>query len=65
MNLCKVVVLVLLIFINQNVKAQIFPAKNYPKNYFIWPVKATPALAANFGESTNSKSAMSALSPLR
>ncbi|MBP6432632.1 MAG: M23 family metallopeptidase [Ferruginibacter sp.] len=50
MNLCKVVVLVLLIFINQNVKAQIFPAKNYPKNYFIWPVKATPALAANFGE---------------
>lgn len=30
--------------------AQIFPAKNYPKGYFIWPVIATKALAANFGE---------------
>ncbi|MBL0145811.1 MAG: M23 family metallopeptidase [Chitinophagaceae bacterium] len=50
MNLCKVVVLVLLIFVNQKTSAQIFPAKNYPKGYFIWPVKATPALAANFGE---------------
>jgi murein DD-endopeptidase MepM/ murein hydrolase activator NlpD len=50
MKLYKVVVLVLLIFINENSKAQIFPAKNYPKNYFVWPVKATPALAANFGE---------------
>jgi Peptidase family M23 len=50
MKLYKVVVLVLLIFVNQKVDAQIFPAKNYPKNYFVWPVKATPALAANFGE---------------
>ena len=50
MNLCKVVVFVLLIFVNQKVGAQIFTAKNYPKNYFVWPVKATPALAANFGE---------------
>jgi murein DD-endopeptidase MepM/ murein hydrolase activator NlpD len=50
MKLYKVVVLILLIFINQNSMAQIFPAKNYPKNYFVWPVKATPALAANFGE---------------
>jgi murein DD-endopeptidase MepM/ murein hydrolase activator NlpD len=50
MHLCKVVVFVLLIFVNQKVSAQIFPAKNYPKNYFVWPVKATPALAANFGE---------------
>ncbi len=30
--------------------AQIFPAKNYPKGYFIWPVDAKKALAANFGE---------------
>jgi len=50
MNLCKVVVLVLLNLINQGISAQLFPTKNYPKNYFIWPVKATPALAANFGE---------------
>ncbi len=50
MNLCKVVVFVLLIFVNQKVGAQIFAVKNYPKNYFVWPVKATPALAANFGE---------------
>jgi murein DD-endopeptidase MepM/ murein hydrolase activator NlpD len=50
MNLCKVVVFVLLNFVTQGVSAQVFPAKNYPKNYFVWPVKATPALAANFGE---------------
>jgi len=50
MNLCKVVVLVLLNLINQGISAQVFPTKNYSKNYFIWPVKATPALAANFGE---------------
>jgi murein DD-endopeptidase MepM/ murein hydrolase activator NlpD len=50
MKLCKVVVFVLIIFGNQNLFAQIFPIKNYPKNYFSWPVKATPALAANFGE---------------
>jgi hypothetical protein len=50
MKLCKVVVFVLLIFVNQKSDAQVFPAKNYPKNYFSWPVKATPALAANFGE---------------
>ena len=50
MNLCKVVVLVLLNLIIQGISAQVFPTKNYPKNYFIWPVKATPALAANFGE---------------
>ncbi len=50
MDLCKVVVLVLLNLINQGISAQVFPAKDYPKNYFVWPVKATPALAANFGE---------------
>jgi hypothetical protein len=30
--------------------AQVFPVKNYPKGYFQWPVDATIALAANFGE---------------
>ncbi len=30
--------------------AQVFPEKNYPKGYFTWPVTATKALAANFGE---------------
>ncbi|MEO6813145.1 MAG: M23 family metallopeptidase [Ginsengibacter sp.] len=30
--------------------AQIFPAKNYPKGYFIYPVDARIGLAANFGE---------------
>ncbi len=30
--------------------AQIFPPKNYPQGYFGWPVQATKALVANFGE---------------
>lgn len=30
--------------------AQTFPAKNYPKGYFIYPVQAKIGLAANFGE---------------
>jgi murein DD-endopeptidase MepM/ murein hydrolase activator NlpD len=30
--------------------AQFFPAKNYPKGYFIYPVEARIGLAANFGE---------------
>jgi len=30
--------------------AQTFPAKNYPKSYFIYPVQAKIGLAANFGE---------------
>lgn len=30
--------------------AQFFPAKNYPKDYFIYPVDARISLAANFGE---------------
>lgn len=31
-------------------QAQFFPPKNYPQNYFGWPVVATKGLAANFGE---------------
>ncbi len=30
--------------------AQRFPAKNYPQNYFQWPLQLTPGLNANFGE---------------
>ena len=33
-----------------NVTAQIFPVNEYPKGYFIYPVGAPIALAANFGE---------------
>ncbi len=31
-------------------QAQFFPPKNYPQNYFGWPVVAAKGLAANFGE---------------
>lgn len=31
-------------------QAQFFPPKNYPKDYFIYPVDAKISLAANFGE---------------
>ena len=30
--------------------AQIFPVKNYPRKYFIYPVEAKIGIAANFGE---------------
>ncbi len=30
--------------------AQLFPAKNYPRDYFAYPVVAAKGLAANFGE---------------
>src|SRR5438045_7547824 len=30
--------------------AQTFPAKNYPRGYFLYPVQAKIGLAANFGE---------------
>ncbi len=30
--------------------AQFFPVKNYPKNYFAYPVEAPVSLSANFGE---------------
>src|SRR3982750_4819689 len=32
------------------VSAQLFPVKNYPTGYFIYPVQAKIGLAANFGE---------------
>jgi murein DD-endopeptidase MepM/ murein hydrolase activator NlpD len=30
--------------------AQVFAPKNYPKNYFAWPLQAPIGIAANFGE---------------
>lgn len=30
--------------------SQLFPEKNYPRQYFQWPVGATVGIAANFGE---------------
>jgi len=35
---------------NSTIFAQFFPPKNYPKDYFIYPVDARISLAANFGE---------------
>ena len=40
----------LLLFFYYVSQAQIFPPKNYPKNYFIYPVDAKIGIAANFGE---------------
>jgi Peptidase family M23 len=50
MKLYKLVPLLLFSLISFTGKAQFFPAKNYPQHYFTWPVAATKALAANFGE---------------
>ena len=46
----KLVNLVALVLMVMQAGAQVFPEKNYPKGYFTWPVSATKALAANFGE---------------
>ncbi len=40
----------ILLFSIQPVSAQFFTSKSYPQNYFTWPVKATIAIVANFGE---------------
>src|SRR6476619_7844837 len=50
MNLYKPVGLVSFCFLSVTCAAQFFSAKNYPQNYFGWPVEAKIALAANFGE---------------
>ena len=42
--------LIFCLFQLTNTFAQLFPEKKYPQNYFIWPVGARIALAANFGE---------------
>ncbi|MEJ7588647.1 MAG: M23 family metallopeptidase [Ferruginibacter sp.] len=42
--------LISLVLLTTNSPAQIFPALNYPQQYFTWPVDAKKGLAANFGE---------------
>lgn len=42
--------LIFLLFWSPLIWAQLFPAKSYPKGYFIYPVDATKSLSANFGE---------------
>ncbi|MFT3909963.1 MAG: M23 family metallopeptidase [Ferruginibacter sp.] len=37
-------------FKTNHVAAQLFPATNYPQQYFQWPVKVKIGLVANFGE---------------
>jgi hypothetical protein len=44
---CLVFIFLLFSSISQ---AQFFPAKSYPKGYFMYPVDATKSLSANFGE---------------
>lgn len=41
---------ILFVFFHFLLPAQIFPAKNYPKDYFAYPVGAVVALSANYGE---------------
>ncbi|MBK7558101.1 MAG: M23 family metallopeptidase [Chitinophagaceae bacterium] len=44
---------VFLLFLLLNItycSAQFFPAKQYPQNYFAYPVEAPISLSANFGE---------------
>jgi hypothetical protein len=49
-NLQKAGLSVFLLFFVFNCSAQLFPAKNYPVDFFEYPVVATKGLAANFGE---------------
>jgi murein DD-endopeptidase MepM/ murein hydrolase activator NlpD len=49
-NLHKPFLFLIFLFFTLAVSAQYFKEKNYPKNYFIYPVKARISLAANFGE---------------
>ena len=49
MEVKKIAILIAFIY-PMVVFGQIFAPKNYPKNYFAWPVQAKVALAANFGE---------------
>ncbi len=50
MKLQKIVALILFILTVTFGFSQFFPKQNYPKNYFLWPVVATKAIVANFGE---------------
>jgi murein DD-endopeptidase MepM/ murein hydrolase activator NlpD len=45
-----VLIFISVILVYTPAHAQVFPAKNYPQNYFAYPVAATKGYAANFGE---------------
>ena len=49
-NIHKPFLFFIFLFFTLSVSAQYFKGKDYPKNYFIYPVKARISLAANFGE---------------
>jgi len=49
-KLHKPFLILLLVCFHTRADAQPFPARNYPKGYFIYPVAARISLAANFGE---------------
>jgi murein DD-endopeptidase MepM/ murein hydrolase activator NlpD len=49
-NLQKCALLILVLLAVFNCEAQVFPAKNYPRDYFEWPVVANKGYVANFGE---------------
>ncbi len=42
--------LICLLLLSNFTFAQLFEAKNYPKDYFIWPLEARVDIVANFGE---------------
>ena len=46
----KLSTLIIFFLIYLSSSAQIFSNKNYPQNYFIWPVGAAVGIVANFGE---------------
>jgi hypothetical protein len=46
----KALLLILFLSFFSLCEAQLFPDKNYPKGYFIYPVNAKIGIAANFGE---------------
>ena len=48
--MARIISLALIFLISFSCAAQVFPQKNYPQNYFQWPVGATIGIAANFGE---------------
>ncbi len=50
MNIFKFFLISFLCFTSTYINAQAFSTKNYPKNYFKWPVGAEVGIVANFGE---------------
>lgn len=49
-NLHRVGLIVVVLLNIFTAGAQFFPPKNYPQNYFVYPVQAKVSLSANFGE---------------